>query len=84
MTLTSQARLDTENWCGVLQEVALPGTALADPDAFLPAAVQFANDRCWGNLSCSLFVSPQVPAASKVSLLKHQNWQARLVVDGGQ
>ena len=55
-----QARLDTENWCGVLQEVALPGAGLADPAAFLPAAVQFANDRCWGNLSCSLFVSPQV------------------------
>ena len=55
-----QARPDTENWCGVLQEVALPGAQLADPAAFLPAAVQFANDRCWGNLSCSLFVSPQV------------------------
>lgn len=44
----------------MLQEVALPGAELADPGAFLPAAVQFANDRCWGNLSCSLFVSPQV------------------------
>ena len=51
-----QARTDTENWCGVLQEVALPGTG-ADPEKFLDAAVVYANDRCWGTLSCSLMVN---------------------------
>jgi hypothetical protein len=51
----SQARTETENWCGVLQEVALPGTG-ADPEKFLEAAVAYANDRCWGTLSCSLMV----------------------------
>jgi hypothetical protein len=39
----------------VLQEVALPGTE-ADPEKFLKAAVAFANNRCWGTLSCSLMV----------------------------
>ncbi|BDA42382.1 hypothetical protein COCOBI_03-2690 [Coccomyxa sp. Obi] len=57
-----QARTDTENWCGVLQEVALPGTG-ADPETFLDAAVAYANDRCWGSLSCSLMVPPDVSAA---------------------
>jgi len=45
----------------VLQEVALPGTG-ADPARFLDAAVRFANERCWGTLSCSLMVRAQSPA----------------------
>ncbi|KAK9835218.1 hypothetical protein WJX81_006473 [Elliptochloris bilobata] len=55
----SEARTETENWCGVLQEVALPGTG-ADPERFMEAAVKFANERCWGTLSCSIMVSPDV------------------------
>ncbi len=51
-----QAVTDEENWCGVLQEVALPGTG-GDPEAFLGAAVRIANERCWGTLSCCLMVS---------------------------
>lgn len=39
-----QADTQTENWCGVLQEVALPGFG-TDSTAFLDAAVGFANDR---------------------------------------
>ncbi len=54
-----QAELDKEHWCSVLQEIALPGTG-ADPAAFLAQAVQFANERCEGTLSCSVFVPPQV------------------------
>ena len=54
----AQARTQTENWCGVLQEVALPGTG-ADPARFMEAAVQFANERCWGSLSCSMMARPQ-------------------------
>ncbi len=66
----TQAEGGRENWCGVLQEVALPGAALAAPAAFLPAAAAFANDECYGNLSCSLFVHPRVrplPPASRIS-----------------
>lgn len=39
-----QAESATENWCGVLQEVALPGCK-GDPDKFMEAATRFANDR---------------------------------------
>ena len=57
----AQAKTETENWCGVLQEVALPGTG-GDPEAFLGAAVRFANERCWGTLSCCLMVgAPPAP-----------------------
>ena len=55
MLLGVQARTETENWCGVLQEVALPGT-YGDPEAFLEAAVKFANEDCWGTLSCAMMV----------------------------
>lgn len=54
----AQARTQTENWCGVLQEVALPGTG-ADPARFMEAAVKFANERCWGSLSCSMMACPR-------------------------
>lgn len=57
LAFVMQAQTKTENWCGVLQEVALPGTQ-GDPDAFLEAAVKFANEECWGTLSCSLMVRP--------------------------
>ena len=56
-----QAQTKTENWCGVLQEVALPGT-YGDPEAFLDAAVRFANEDCWGTLSCALMVQPSLLA----------------------
>ena len=62
-----QAQTKTENWCGVLQEVALPGT-YGDPEAFLDAAVKFANEECWGTLSCSLMVCP-----SSLSKAEHQH-----------
>ena len=39
-----QADADTENWCGVLQEVVLPCDP--EPSKFLEAAVFYANDRC--------------------------------------
>lgn len=45
-----QADTKTENWCGVCQEVGLPGEDLAaDPAKFLEAAVSYANDR-WHSL----------------------------------
>ena len=46
-----------ENWCGVLQELALPGTG-GDAATFMAAATEFVNERCWGSLSMSIFVHP--------------------------
>lgn len=47
--------LTNEAFCGVLAEVALDAD---DAPSFLRAATDFANDRCWGSLSCALFVHP--------------------------
>lgn len=75
-----QARVSDENWCGVLQEVALTyeddkggavrggggesggGGAPMPPNvpAFLRAAADFCNRRCWGTLAASVFVHPSV------------------------
>ena len=52
-----QADLGTENWCGVLQEVGLPGTG-ENAAAFLEASVRMVNERCWGSLSMALFIHP--------------------------
>lgn len=53
----SEANTQAENWCGVLQEVALPMTG-ADPSAFLRAAVEYANNECWGTLACRCVQRP--------------------------
>ena len=47
--------LTNEAFCGVLAEVSLDAD---DAPSFLRAAVDFANDRCWGTLSCAVFVHP--------------------------
>ncbi|KAK9868062.1 hypothetical protein WJX84_011056 [Apatococcus fuscideae] len=57
-----EACLDVENWCGVLQEVAIPDCG-SDPVAFLKQATLMANGSCWGTLSCSLYVPPDVQRA---------------------
>jgi len=59
-----QAALDEEFWCGVLQEVALPGCG-GDASKFLTAAVPFANDKCWGTLSCAVIAHPATQKAHK-------------------
>jgi acyl-CoA reductase-like NAD-dependent aldehyde dehydrogenase len=45
--------LSNEAFCGVLAEVELDA---AGPAEFLRAAVGFANDACWGTLSCMLLI----------------------------
>jgi len=45
--------LTNEAFCGVLAEVELDA---ATPEAFLSAAVDFANDSCWGTLSCMVLI----------------------------
>ncbi|TNE90111.1 MAG: aldehyde dehydrogenase family protein [Deltaproteobacteria bacterium] len=42
-----------EPFCGVLSEVAIPGKSATD---FLPAAVEFVNEKVWGTLCCSVIV----------------------------
>lgn len=62
--------LTNEAWCGILAEVALEvGESVdgmrreRDPGGpsiprFLEEAVAFANERCWGTLSCCVLVHP--------------------------
>lgn len=45
--------LSNEAFCGVLAEVALEAASAAE---FLEAAVDFANDSCWGTLSCMVLI----------------------------
>lgn len=62
--------LTNEAWCGIIAEVALDVaeergglTRERDPGwpsipRFLEQAVAFANERCWGTLSCCVLVHP--------------------------
>lgn len=52
--------LSAEAFCGVLSVVTLTGNSV---DSFLPAAVSFANDAVWGNLSCVLLVDGETARA---------------------
>jgi acyl-CoA reductase-like NAD-dependent aldehyde dehydrogenase len=45
--------LTTEAFCGILAEVQLEG---AEAKSFLAEAVEFANTKIWGNLSCVVLV----------------------------
>jgi acyl-CoA reductase-like NAD-dependent aldehyde dehydrogenase len=47
--------LTNEAFCGVLAEVSLDATS---PEEYLERAVAFANDACWGTLSCTVLVHP--------------------------
>jgi hypothetical protein len=47
--------LSNEAFCGVLATVTLDAESPVD---FLAKAVDFANDRCWGTLSCAILVHP--------------------------
>lgn len=51
-----EAQTQEENWCGVIQEVALDGCG--DAGSFLAAAVDYANNKCWGTLACGVFIHP--------------------------
>ncbi|MGF1464829.1 MAG: aldehyde dehydrogenase family protein [Sandaracinaceae bacterium] len=53
----SEYALRTEAFCGVLAEVALEA---GDPVPFLRKMVPFANDACWGTLSCTMLVHGEV------------------------
>jgi len=46
---------DTEAFCGVFSETSLPADSVAE---YLDRAVDFANERLWGTLNCSILVHP--------------------------
>lgn len=45
-----------EPWCGITSFVRIDATNAKD---FWPAAVEFANEKCWGTLSINVFVDPK-------------------------
>ena len=47
--------LTNEAFCGVLALVTLDVTS---PTAFMAKATEFANESCWGTLSCTILVHP--------------------------
>jgi acyl-CoA reductase-like NAD-dependent aldehyde dehydrogenase len=52
--------LSTEAFCGVLAETDVDA---ADAREFLEKAPDFANERCWGTLSCCVLVHPATEKA---------------------
>jgi acyl-CoA reductase-like NAD-dependent aldehyde dehydrogenase len=48
--------LTEEAFCGILAEVSIESQSAAD---FLTKAVEFANDRVWGTLSCTVLIDPR-------------------------
>ncbi len=57
--------LSNEAFCGVLAEVELEATSAAE---FLKEAVSFANDKCWGTLSCMLIIDDKTARAHEAEL----------------
>jgi hypothetical protein len=54
--------LSNEAFCGVLAEVSLDATGAED---FLAKGVAFANEQCWGTLSCGVFIHPSTEKRHK-------------------
>ncbi|MCA9606026.1 MAG: aldehyde dehydrogenase family protein, partial [Myxococcales bacterium] len=52
--------LTNEAFCGVLAQTQLDS---ASPGAFIDEMVTFANDVCWGTLSCVILIHPATKAA---------------------
>jgi hypothetical protein len=52
-----EAVTTTENWVACLQEVGLPGPGDGG-GAYIDAALAFANDACFGSLSCQVVAHP--------------------------
>ncbi len=52
--------LINEAFCGILSQTHLPVSA---PASFLEAMVEFANEACWGTLSCVILIHPKTQHA---------------------
>jgi acyl-CoA reductase-like NAD-dependent aldehyde dehydrogenase len=59
--------LTEEAFCGVLAEVSIESQSAAD---FLTKAVEFANDRVWGTLSCTVLIDARTQQQSAQELDK--------------
>ncbi|MCB9594452.1 MAG: aldehyde dehydrogenase family protein [Sandaracinaceae bacterium] len=57
--------LSNEAFCGILAETKLDS---ADPGKFLEDMVEFANESCWGTLSCVVLVHPATQKAYSAEL----------------
>ncbi|GIL46811.1 hypothetical protein Vafri_3691 [Volvox africanus] len=57
-----QGQLQFENWCGVFQEVSLPGCG-GDPVRFMRTAVHAANTHIAGSLAAGVICHPSVQTA---------------------
>ncbi|WP_310489032.1 aldehyde dehydrogenase family protein [Chamaesiphon sp. VAR_69_metabat_338] len=57
--------LNEEAFCGVLAEVSIEADTAPD---FLTKAVEFANDRVWGTLSCTLLIDTQTQKKYRAEL----------------
>jgi acyl-CoA reductase-like NAD-dependent aldehyde dehydrogenase len=57
--------LTNEAFCGVVAEVQLdaPDYVGAHPGRFLERAAMFANEKCWGTLSCAVLIHPHTEEA---------------------
>ncbi|MDQ3032776.1 MAG: aldehyde dehydrogenase family protein [Myxococcota bacterium] len=61
----SEYALCNEAFCGVLADVALDESS---PGGFLDAMTEFANDQCWGTLSCMMLVDDKTQREHAASL----------------
>lgn len=52
--------LSNEPWCGIFSFIDLEAS---DARGYLDVAVPFANDKCWGTLSCNVLVDPRTEKA---------------------
>ncbi|RMG44714.1 MAG: aldehyde dehydrogenase family protein [Acidobacteria bacterium] len=61
--VAGEPALSEEAFCGVIAVCALDAGGTGDPEAFLDAAVRFANESIAGTLSCALLVDPRTERA---------------------
>ncbi len=62
---SSEYALTNEAFCGILAQVDLD---CSTPAEFLRQGVEFANEQCWGTLSCMVLVHPKTEKAHKTEL----------------
>ena len=56
--------LSNEAFCGVLAQTVIDA---ADAAEFLPKVVEFANEKCFGTLSCMMLIHPSTEKANKAA-----------------
>jgi acyl-CoA reductase-like NAD-dependent aldehyde dehydrogenase len=55
-SVAGEYALNEEAFCGILAQVSIESDSAPD---FLTKAVDFANDRVWGTLSCTVLIDPK-------------------------